>query len=154
VGAYGGRRELMERMAPSGDVYQAGTLSGNPLAMAAGCAVLDRLRDGHAYAQLEQVGARLGDGLSEAAARAGAPCAVNRVGSMLTPFIGAEVVTDFDTARQASAARFAALHGAWLAAGILWPPSQFEAAFLSTAHADADVDRTVVVFEHALRISA
>jgi glutamate-1-semialdehyde 2,1-aminomutase len=153
VGAYGGASDLMQRVAPAGDVYQAGTLSGNPLAMAAGCAVLDRLRDGDAYAQLERLGARLGEGLTEAAARAGVACAVNRVGSMLTPFLGTEVVTDFASARGASPARFAALHGAWLAAGILWPPSQFEAGFLSTTHADADVDRTVEVFERALRVS-
>jgi glutamate-1-semialdehyde 2,1-aminomutase len=143
VGAYGGRRDLMEQIAPAGPVYQAGTLSGNPLAMAAGCAALDALRDGSAYAQLEQLGARLAEGLRAAAHEAGIPCAVNRVGSMLTPFLGTERVSNYADAKRADAQRFAALHRAWLDGGVFWPPSQFEAAFLSTAHTAADVDRIV-----------
>src|SRR5205807_1077983 len=113
VGAYGGRADLMSLVAQVGPVYQAGTLSGNPLAMAAGCAVLDSL-DGAAYAQLERLGARLGAGLAAAAESAGVPCAVNRVGSMLTPFLGVEVVADYDAARHADRERFAAAHRAWL----------------------------------------
>ena len=150
VGAYGGRAELMSLVAPSGPVYQAGTLSGNPLAMAAGCAVLDSL-DGAAYAALERLGARLGAGLAAAAESVGVPCAVNRVGSMLTPFLGVEVVADYDAARHADRERFAAAHRAWLQGGVFWPPSQFESAFLSTAHGDAEVDRVVEVFAQALR---
>ena len=150
VGAYGGRADLMSLVAQVGPVYQAGTLSGNPLAMAAGCAVLDSL-DGAAYAQLERLGARLGAGLAAAAESAGVPCAVNRVGSMLTPFLGVEVVADYDAARHADRERFAAAHRAWLQGGVFWPPSQFESAFLITAHGDAEVDRVVEVFAHALR---
>jgi glutamate-1-semialdehyde 2,1-aminomutase len=146
VGAYGGRREVMEQVAPAGSVYQAGTLSGNPVAMAAGCAVLDLLRDGEAYRSLERVGDRLGRGLAEASAAAGVSCAVNRVGSMITPFIGIDRVVDFDSAKRASTSAFAALHEEWLAGGILWPPSQFEAGFLSIMHTDADVDRIIEVF--------
>ncbi len=150
VGAYGGRRDLMEQVAPAGPVYQAGTLSGNPLAMAAGCAALDALRDGAAYRRLEQLGARMEEGLRAAADEAGVACAVNRVGSMLTPFLGTERVECFDDARAADTRRFAELHAAWLDGGVLWPPSQFEAAFLSTAHSDDDVDRVVDVAARTL----
>lgn len=151
VAAYGGRRELMSNLAPEGPVYQAGTLSGSPLGMAAGCAVLDRLRDGMAYDVLEALGARLAAGLEAAARDAGAACAVNRVGSMLTPFLGVDSVEDFDTARRSEQAFFSAVHHTWLEAGVLWPPSQFEAAFLSTAHQPEDVDRAVAAFAEALR---
>jgi len=154
VGAYGGRRELMSMVAPLGPVYQAGTLSGNPLAMAAGCAVLDALKSGDAYHRLEQLGERLGDGLATAAAAAGVPCAINRVGSMLTPFLDVEEVHDFAGAGRASMSLFAHLHRRWLDAGISWPPSQFEAGFLSTAHTEEDVDRTVHAFADALRTRA
>jgi glutamate-1-semialdehyde 2,1-aminomutase len=151
VAAYAARRELMLRLAPAGDVYQAGTLSGNPLGMAAGCAVLDRLRDGLAYEVLEGLGSSLERGLVAVAAEAGVPCAVNRVGSMVTAFIGVESVVDFRSAKAAELARFAAVHRAWLDAGVLWPPSQFETAFLSTAHEHADVDRAVAAFAEGLR---
>ncbi len=151
VGAFGGARSLMERMAPAGDVYQAGTLSGNPLAMAAGCAVLDELESEVVYARLEELGAALAEGLAAAAAAAGVACAVNRAGSMLTPFIGVETVDDFATAASADLAAFATVHGAWREHGVLWPPSQFEAAFLSSAHAGADIDRAVSGFAAGLR---
>ncbi|HEY0410173.1 MAG TPA: glutamate-1-semialdehyde 2,1-aminomutase [Candidatus Dormibacteraeota bacterium] len=150
VGAYGGAAALMSQVAPVGPVYQAGTLSGNPLAMAAGCAALDALRDGAAHARLEALGARLATGFSAAAEASGTPCAVNRVGSMLTPFLGVAEVTDYATARGADPASFRRLHAAWLAAGVFWPPSQFEAGFLSTAHGEAEVDRAVEVFAAAL----
>ncbi|HXA30589.1 MAG TPA: glutamate-1-semialdehyde 2,1-aminomutase [Candidatus Angelobacter sp.] len=150
VGAYAGKAELMALVAPSGPVYQAGTLSGNPLAMAAGCAALDTLRAGAAYPQLEAVGARLASGLRAAADEAGIPCAVNRVGSMLTPFLGTERVDNYEDAKRADSARFAELHAAWLEAGVFWPPSQFEAAFLSTAHTDKDVDLVVDVAARTL----
>ncbi len=153
VGAFGGSRSLMERLAPSGDVYQAGTLSGNPLAMAAGCAALDELRSGTAYALLEELGADLADGLGGAGAEAGVACAVNRVGSMVTAFVGVEAVTDFAQATAADVAAFARIHRAWRAHGVLWPPSQFEAAFLSTAHGGDDLDRAVSGFAAGLRAS-
>ena len=149
VGAYGGARGLMEQVAPLGPVYQAGTLSGNPLAMAAGIAVLDRLRSGDAYARLEILGGRLGDGLRTAAVAASVPCAVNRVGSMFTVFL--ERVDDYDDARRSDLAAFARVHRAWRDAGVLWPPSQFEAAFLSTAHEATDIDRAISAFAGAIR---
>jgi glutamate-1-semialdehyde 2,1-aminomutase len=153
VGAYGGRRSLMEQVAPLGPVYQAGTLSGNPLAMAAGIAALDSL-DEAAYARLESLGSRLGDGLRSAAVAASVPCAVNRVGSMVTTFLGVERVDDWDDAQLADRELFARLHRAWLDAGVLWPPSQFEAAFLSTAHEPADIDRVLSVVAGELRRTA
>jgi glutamate-1-semialdehyde 2,1-aminomutase len=150
VGAYGGPADLMSRMAPAGPVYQAGTLSGNPLTMAAGCATLDALRDGAAYDRLEALGARLAAGLAAAAEESGIACAVNRVGSMLTPFLGVDVVTDYAAARGADAAAFRRVHAAWLEGGVFWPPSQYEAGFLSTAHGEAEVDRAAEIFAAAL----
>jgi glutamate-1-semialdehyde 2,1-aminomutase len=151
VGAYGGRRDLMEQMAPAGPVYQAGTLSGSPPAMAAGCAVLDVLRDDPTlYGELERLGDRLERGFEAAAADAGVPCAVGRAGSMVTPFLGIDEARSFDDVKAADRGLFGEVHAAWLEAGVLWPPSQFESAFLSTAHSDADVDRTVEVFAGAL----
>ena len=151
VGAYGGRRDLMEQVAPSGPVYQAGTLSGSPPAMAAGIAALDVLHgDPGLYQSLERLGERLETGFAEAAAAAGVVCTVGRVGSMVTPFIGIESARSFKDVQQADRERFGRLHEAWLDAGILWPPSQFETAFLSTAHTAEDVDRTVESFARTL----
>jgi glutamate-1-semialdehyde 2,1-aminomutase len=151
VGAYGGRRDLMEQIAPSGPVYQAGTLSGSPPAMAAGIAALDVLRENPGlYERLERLGDRLETGFADAAAAAGAVCTVGRVGSMVTPFIGIEKARCFDDVKRADRERFGRLHAAWLDAGILWPPSQFETAFLSTTHSDEDVDRTVESFARTL----
>lgn len=151
IGAYGGPVALMSQVAPVGPVYQAGTLSASPPTMAAGCAVLDALAEGAVYARLEALGERLASGLVAAAADAGATWAVNRVGSMITVFCGVEEVTDYTGAKRADAAGFAALHRAWRRAGILWPPSPFETAFLTAAHTDADVDRAVEVFAAAVR---
>ena len=151
VGAYGGRRDLMEQIAPAGPVYQAGTLSGSPPAMAAGCAALDVLREQPAlYDRLERLGDRLATGFADAAAATGTPCAVGRVGSMVTPFVGIERARSFDEVKGADRERFGEIHARWLDAGVLWPPSQFETAFLSTAHTDADVDRAVEVFAKTL----
>jgi glutamate-1-semialdehyde 2,1-aminomutase len=151
VGAYGGRRDLMEQIAPSGPVYQAGTLSGSPPAMAAGIAALDVLRENPGlYERLERLGDRLEMGFKEAAAAAGVVCTVGRVGSMVTPFIGVNRARSFDDVKRADLERFGRLHAAWLEAGILWPPSQFETAFLSTTHSDEDVDRTVESFARTL----
>jgi glutamate-1-semialdehyde 2,1-aminomutase len=151
VGAFGGPRSLMERLAPAGDVYQAGTLSGNPLAMAAGCAVLDELASGTAYARLEELGSALATGLAETAMSAGVACAVNRAGSMLTPFIGVGSVDDYAQASMSDTAAFAQVHRSWREHAVLWPPSQFEAAFLSTAHTDADLERAIAGFGDGLR---
>ena len=150
VGAFGGARSLMERMAPAGTVYQAGTLSGNPLAMAAGCAALDVLATGEAYPLLEELGSQLAAGLTDAAAAAGVACAVNRVGSLVTPFIGVDVVVDHAGAAAADTAAFARVHRSWREHGALWAPSQFEAGFLSTAHSSADLDRVVSGFAAAI----
>jgi glutamate-1-semialdehyde 2,1-aminomutase len=151
VGAYGGRRDLMEQIAPSGPVYQAGTLAGSPLAMAAGIAALDVLRDDPGlYARLERLGQRLQAGFETAAGDSGATCTVGRVGSMVTPFLGIEDARSFDDVKRADRERFGRLHAEWLEAGVLWPPSQFETAFLSTTHSDEDVDRTVESFARSL----
>jgi glutamate-1-semialdehyde 2,1-aminomutase len=151
VGAYGGRRDLMEQVSPSGPVYQAGTLSGSPPAMAAGRAALDVLHDdAELYQRLERLGDRLQTGFEAAAGAAGVACTVGRVGSMVTPFIGIASARSFNEVLEADRERFGRLHEAWLDAGILWPPSQFETAFLSTAHTDEDVDRAVESFARTL----
>jgi glutamate-1-semialdehyde 2,1-aminomutase len=123
----------MEQVAPAGPVYQAGTLSGNPLAVAAGLATLDALDD-HAYRQLEGAGARVAAGLQTAAAAAGISLTVNRVGSMLTPFFTDQAVRDYAGAKQADTAVFASWFHRLLKNGVLIPPAQFEASFVSTAH--------------------
>ncbi len=139
IGGYGGRRELMEQIAPSGPVYQAGTLAGNPLAVAAGLATLTALNDA-SYRRLEAAGRRVATSLQTAAAAAGVPITVNRVGSMLTAFFVEGAVRDYATARRADTARFAQWFHRLLKGGISVPPSQFEAAFVSTAHDDEALD--------------
>jgi glutamate-1-semialdehyde 2,1-aminomutase len=133
IGAYGGRLDFMEKVAPAGPVYQAGTLSGNPLAVAAGLATLEALDD-HAYRRLEGAGARVAAALESAAAAAGIPLTINRVGSMLTAFFTDRAVRDYASAKQADAESFATWFRRLLAKGVSLPPSQFEAAFVSTAH--------------------
>jgi glutamate-1-semialdehyde 2,1-aminomutase len=142
VGAFGGRAEIMDRVAPAGPIYQAGTLSGNPMAMAAGQATLSLLTPG-AYEKLEATGAKLQAGLVEAAAAAKVPVQVNRVGSMLTVFFSEKPVFDAASARACSTKRFGAFFHALLENGVYFPPSQFEAAFLSTAHGDAELELTL-----------
>ncbi len=155
VGAYGGPRELMEQMAPAGGVYQAGTLSGNPLATAAGLATLRTVQaDETAYARLEALGAQLEDGVSEAAREAGVPFAVARVGSALTGFFRAEAPGDYAEAAESDTARFARFHRALLDRGVMLPPSQFEAWFVSLAHDEALIERTVEAVAAALREAA
>jgi glutamate-1-semialdehyde 2,1-aminomutase len=151
VGAYGGGRALMSEVAPLGGVYQAGTLSGNPLAVAAGLAALRALADRRAYARLEALGARLEQGLGEAARGAGVPLTVNRVGSMLTAFCCDGPVRDYASARRADTARYARFFQGMLARGVYLAPSQFEAAFVSLAHAEADIDAAVAAAAEALR---
>ncbi len=142
VGAFGGRADVMDRIAPAGPVYQAGTLSGNPMAMAAGVATLAHLGPA-SYQRLEELSARLAQGLADAARAAGAAVQVNRVGSMFTVFFSADLVFDAATARRADARRFGRFFHAMLERGVYLPPSQFEAAFVSLAHDDADVDLTL-----------
>ena len=143
VGAYGGPRDLMNLVAPAGPVYQAGTLSGNPLAMTAGLTTLRRLRDKSVYERLERAGARLTAGLSEAAREAGVETVTNRVGSMFTGFFTGEPVTDWTTASRADRALYGKFFHAMLEEGVYLAPSQFEAAFISLAHTDELLDRTV-----------
>ena len=142
VGAYGGRAELMDRVAPAGPVYQAGTLSGNPLAMTAGIWALSELSAG-LYRRLAQLGERLADGLRGAARDAGVPLTVNVAGSVLTPFFNSGPVTDDVSATASDTEAYAAFHRGMLGEGIYLPPSQFEGWFLSAAHTERDVDRTV-----------
>jgi glutamate-1-semialdehyde 2,1-aminomutase len=149
VGAYGGRRDVMAQVAPVGPVYQAGTLSGNPVAMRAGLETLARL-DEAAYQRLAALGSALAEGLREAGRRAGVPLVVNQVGSMLTPFFTDTPVTDAASARRADTARYARFFHGLLDRGILVPPSQFEAWFLSLAHTEEEVHRTLEAAEAAL----
>jgi glutamate-1-semialdehyde 2,1-aminomutase len=151
VGAYGGRRVLMQQVSPVGPVYQAGTLSGNPLAMAAGIATLDALAEPGVYARLEETSRRLEDGLAGAVARAGAKARVQRVGSMLTLFFSAEPVTDYAAAKRCDTAAFARFFHGMLARGVYLPASQFEAWFVSLAHGLEEIGRTVAAVGEALR---
>jgi glutamate-1-semialdehyde 2,1-aminomutase len=152
VGAYGGRRDLMERVAPAGPVYQAGTLSGNPLAVDAGLATLRALEeDPGVFARVEAATSRLAEGLRAAAGPRRGEITVNAVGSMFTLFFAAPPVeTTADTAR-ASRRRFARFHGELLARGVYFPPSAFEAAFLSTAHGNVEIERTLEAAAAAFR---
>jgi len=143
VGAYGGSRKLMSHVAPLGAVYQAGTLSGNPLAVAAGLATLARLRDRDVYRRLETLGAELERGLRAGAERARVPLTVNRVGSMLTGFFCDAPVTDYDSAKRSDTKRYARYFHGMLERGVFLAPSQFEAAFVSLAHTDADIASAV-----------
>ena len=150
LAAYGGRREIMEQLAPLGPAYQAGTLSGNPIATAAGLATLQVLAETNPYAELERLGARLADGLTDAAREAGVALQVSSVGSMLTPFFADARPTDYDSAMKADRAKYAAFFRAMLERGVYLAPSQFEAGFVSTAHTDAEIDRTIALAREAL----
>jgi len=150
VGVYGGRAEIMEQVAPLGGIYQAGTLSGNPVAMAAGIATLETLQAPGTYQVLEAISARLAEGLAAAAARARLATQINRVGSMLTGFFTATPVTNYATAKTADAARYGAFFRAMLERGVSLAPSQFEAAFLSLAHTTDDVEATIAAAREAL----
>ena len=149
VGAFGGRADVMDRIAPAGPVYQAGTLSGNPMAMAAGTATLELLAPA-AYARLEALSARLAGGLAEAARAAGAEVQVNRVGSMFTVFFAAAAVFDAASARRSDTGRFARFFHGMLERGVYLAPSQFEAAFVSAAHGEAEIDATIAAASEVL----
>lgn len=143
LAAYGGRAEIMQKMAPAGPVYQAGTLSGNPVAVSAGLAQLELLEDRKAYETLEARGAQLEAGLNEAARAAGVPCVVNRVGSMITGFFTDQPVRNYEEAKRSDTARFGRFFRGMLDRGVYLAPSQFEAAFISTAHTEQEIQRTV-----------
>jgi glutamate-1-semialdehyde 2,1-aminomutase len=150
VGAYGGREDLMRLVAPAGPVYQAGTLSGNPLAMTAGLWSLKRLTRG-LYRQMSELGAHLADGLADAARRAGVVLQVNGIGSTLTPFFTSTPVKNYQTAIKSDAARYGAFFKGMLARGVYPPPSQFEAWFLSGAHTGRDVEKTIKAAREAMQ---
>ena len=143
VGAYGGRSDIMDLIAPAGPVYQAGTLSGNPLAVTAGLATLKQLRAKNLYKQLEERSAALARGLADEAKRAGIALTQTRVGSMLTSFFTQEPVVDWNSAKKSDTKRYGLFFHGMLEQGIYLAPSQFEAAFLSTAHTSADIEKTI-----------
>jgi glutamate-1-semialdehyde 2,1-aminomutase len=150
LAVYGGRADIMGKIAPLGPVYQAGTLSGNPLAVSAGLATLQRL-DASVYSRLEVLGARLEAGLVQAIQKSGRPITVQRVGSMITVFFAKGPIRSWSEAKLCDTAAFGRFHGGLLAEGIYWPPAQFEAAFISVAHDEAAIDRTVVAAAKALQ---
>jgi glutamate-1-semialdehyde 2,1-aminomutase len=151
VGAYGGSKSLMRNIAPAGPIYQAGTLSGNPLAMTAGLVTLHRLRNKSIYERLEQSSARLCAGLSKAAAAAGIETITNRVGSMWTTFLTNEFVTDWTSANKSDRVRYGKFFHAMLDQGVYLAPSQFEAAFVGAAHTEEIVDQTIEAAATAFR---
>jgi glutamate-1-semialdehyde 2,1-aminomutase len=150
VGAYGGARDLMSRISPLGPVYQAGTLSGNPLAVAAGLATLRALEEPSVYERLERMGARMEADIAAAARATGVPVTVNRVGSMLTAFFTEGPVVDYASARRADTARYGRFFHGMLDRGVFLAASQFEAAFVSLAHTDKDLDDTARACREAL----
>ncbi len=150
VGAYGGRREIMELVAPLGPMYQAGTLSGNPLAMVAGIETLKGIQDTAVWERFAELGARLDAGIKAAADRAGVPIVQTRVGSMQGLFFTQTPVVDYDTAKESDTERFGRYFHAMLDEGVYLAPSQFEAGFLSTAHGEREIDETIAAAEKAL----
>jgi glutamate-1-semialdehyde 2,1-aminomutase len=152
--AYGGREDLMRQVSPDGPIYQAGTLSGNPVAMAAGLATLELLQHPRAYARLEELSAALETGLRKAAKKAGVPLTINRVGSMITPFFTDRPVVNYNDATGCDTESFARFFGAMLDRGVVLPPSQFEAWFVGLAHDEEAIERTVAAAGKAMRAAA
>ena len=154
VGAYGGPKEIMDLVAPLGPMYQAGTLSGNPLAMAAGCATLKQLRERkeEIYPRLERLSASLVEGVAAAAKDAGVPLCHNRVGSMFTWFFKSGPVTDWDSASKSNTEAFGKFFRSMLDSGVYLPPSQYEAAFLGAAHTEQDVEATIAAAKQAFAV--
>ena len=150
VGAYGSSREIMEQVAPLGPMYQAGTLSGNPLAVAAGVAALTQMKKPGVYQKLETMGQRLADGLTQVFNEAEIPGTVNRIGSMLTGFFSPGPVASLSQVEQADTAAYGRYFHAMLERGVYLAPSQFEAGFVSLAHTDADIDQTIPIAKDAL----
>lgn len=151
VGAYGGKKEIMERVAPEGDIYQAGTLAGNPLAMVSGSETLKELRDKEPYKELEEKMERLARGVSDILKEKGIPHTVNRIGSMMTVFFTDKEVFDFQTAKTSDTEMFAKFFKALLKNGVLIPPSQFEAWFLTTAHENEDISEVLERIRKAVK---
>lgn len=151
VGAYGGRREIMEKLAPLGPVYQAGTLAGNPLAMAAGIAALQSLQKPGVYEALERRSVMLAEGMAAAAKRRGVPVYSTRVASMMTTFFTSQKVTDYVSAKTSDAQAYARWFRAMLEQGVYFAPSQFEAGFVSLAHTDEDIESTVAAADKAFQ---
>jgi len=151
IGAVAGRADLMDLLAPVGPVYQAGTLSGNPISVRAGLETLKLLKNQAVYKKLDDAGERLSKGLAEALRSAGERGCVNRVGSLVTMFLGSESVADADDARRSDTAKFAKYFHRMLERGIYLPPSQFEAMFISLAHSEADIDATLEAARESLR---
>ncbi len=151
VGAYGGRREIMEKIAPLGPIYQAGTLSGNPLAMTAGIETLKLLSKPGVYKTLEKLSAALEQGLRDAARETGVPTTINRVGSMFTAFFTEQKVKDFAGAKTSDTVKFGNFFRTMLANGVNLAPSQFEAAFMSLAHTRADINKTLEAARKSLK---
>ena len=151
VGAFGGRAEIMDCLAPLGPVYQAGTLSGNPVAMAAGLAALEELQATNAFAVLEERGAQLEAGMKAAAKSAGVPVVFNRCGSMFCGYFTEQPVYNLADAMHADRQRFAKFFHGMLDEGIYLAPSQFEAGFISTAHSSGDIDRTIAAAAKILK---
>ena len=152
VGAYGGKREIMELIAPSGPVYQAGTLSGNPLAMAAGYETLNILSHTNCYARLEQLSSMLVEGLEENAGELGVPVFCTRIGSMLSMFFTDKEVIDYQTAKLADTRKYSLYFKAMLAQRVYLPPSPFEAMFVSLAHTEEDIEKTIQANRYSLEV--
>jgi glutamate-1-semialdehyde 2,1-aminomutase len=150
VGAYGGRAEIMNHVLPAGKVFQAGTLSGNPLATAAGCATLKILKEDPPYAKLEHLSARLATGLREAAEAVGVPYSLARVRSMMTLFFGAGPINGWQAAAECNTQRFARFFWGMMDRGVYLPCSQYEALFVSAAHTEADIDQTIAAAREVL----
>jgi glutamate-1-semialdehyde 2,1-aminomutase len=151
VGAFGGRSEIMDLLAPLGPVYQAGTLSGNPVAMAAGIAALEELSKGDAYGKLEKLGEQLESGMNEAARKAGVPVQLNRIGSMFCAYFTDQPVHNLSDAMKCDRKRFAKYFHGMLAEGVYLAPSQFEAGFISAAHTPSDLEQTVTAATKVLK---
>ena len=154
VGAYGGRRDLMDLVAPTGPMYQAGTLSGNPLAMAAGIACLELLRGENRFEKLNATGAMLDEGMQEAASEHGLDVAISRVGTMSGMYFLKEPPTNWDEVKQASTERFKTFFHAMLERGVFYAPSAFEAGFISTSHTEAEVELTLAAARESFRLVA
>jgi len=150
VGAFGGRADVMDYLAPAGSVYQAGTLSGNPLAVTAGLAILKLLRDSRPYQDLDRQSGRLAQGLQKAASDAGIPSVINRVGSMLTGFFSERPVTDWSTAKLSNTELYGSFFRGMLEIGVYLAPSQFECAFVSVAHTDEHIEKTIEAARSAM----
>jgi glutamate-1-semialdehyde 2,1-aminomutase len=152
VGAYGGSRDIMSNIAPTGAVYQAGTLSGNPVAMTAGIETLRLLQQADSYPHLERLAAMLSEGLGAAAGKAGIPVYQTRVGSLMGMFFTDDQVVNFTTAKTSDTARYGRYFHAMLEAGSYFAPSQFEAAFVSLAHDDSDIRTTIAAAEKVMSV--